>query len=89
MPKNEKNAFGNDISEGIFGGNMWESNPPGRFLAPLTGFEDRGAHQHPATPMGTHCNTAFYKMQALFYNLSKKSITPGNPPDSEGLRPSW
>ena len=33
------------------GGNMWESNPPGRFLAPLTGFEDRGAHQHPYTPM--------------------------------------
>ena len=33
------------------GGNMWESNPPGRLLAPLTGFEDRGAHQHPATPI--------------------------------------
>ena len=35
-----------------FGGNMWESNPPGRLLAPLNGFEDRGAHQHPSTPMG-------------------------------------
>ena len=35
-----------------FGGNMWESNPPRRFLANITGFEDRGAHQHPSTPMG-------------------------------------
>ena len=38
-------------SAGALGGNMWESNPPGRLLAPLTGFEDRGAHQHPATPI--------------------------------------
>ena len=36
----------------LSGGNMWESNPPGRLLAPLNGFEDRGAHQHPSTPMG-------------------------------------
>ena len=34
-----------------YGGNMWESNPPGQFFATLTGFEDRGAHQHPSTPM--------------------------------------
>ena len=45
---------------------MWESNPPGRFLAPLTGFEDRGAHQHPATPMGNHHTTRIFKMQAYF-----------------------
>ena len=68
---------------------MWESNPPGRFLAPLTGFEDRGAHQHPATPMGTHCNMGFPKKQALFYKLSKKSIIPGNQPADVGRRPSW
>ena len=64
-----KNAPGKMISGGIlFGGNMWESNPPGRFLAPLTGFEDRGAHQHPATPMGTHCNMGFPKMQAFVFH---------------------
>ena len=34
-----------------FGGNMWELNPPGRFLAPLNGFEDRGTHQRPSTPI--------------------------------------
>ena len=31
-----------------FGGSTWESNPPGRFLIPLTGFEDRAAHQRPS-----------------------------------------
>ena len=31
----------------FFGGNMWESNPPGRFLAPHNGFEDRGAQPAP------------------------------------------
>ena len=30
-----------------FGGNMWESNPPGRFLAPHNGFEDRGTQPAP------------------------------------------
>lgn len=72
-----------------FGGNMWESNPPGRFLAPLTGFEDRGAHQHPATPMSIHCNTGFPKKQALFYNSSKKPIIPGSLPDTANPRPFW
>ena len=85
----QKNRPGKLRFRGDFGGNMWESNPPGRFLAPLTGFEDRGAHQHPATPMGNHCNTAFSKMQALFWNLSKKAIIPGIPPDTAGRRPSW
>ena len=33
------------------GGNMWESNPPGRFLAPHNGFEDRGTHRRPYTPI--------------------------------------
>ena len=32
------------------GGNMWESNPPGQLFTTCTGFEDRGAHQHPSTP---------------------------------------
>lgn len=31
----------------LFGGNMWESNPPGRFLAPHNGFEDRGTQPAP------------------------------------------
>jgi hypothetical protein len=30
-----------------FGGSAWESNPPGKFLTPHTGFEDRAAHQRP------------------------------------------
>lgn len=34
----------------LFGGNMWGSNPPRRFLAPRNGFEDRGTHQRPYTP---------------------------------------
>ena len=38
-------------AEAVIGGNMWESNPPGRFLATHNGFEDRGAHQHPSTPV--------------------------------------
>lgn len=29
------------------GGSVWESNPPGRFLIPPTGFEDRADHQRP------------------------------------------
>jgi len=29
----------------VFGGSTWESNPPGRFPIPPTGFEDRAAHQ--------------------------------------------
>ena len=66
MQKSKKKASGNGISGGIFGGNMWESNPPGRFLAPLTGFEDRGAHQHPATPMESHHITDISKMQDYF-----------------------
>jgi hypothetical protein len=31
----------------MFGGSAWESNPPGKFLTPHTGFEDRAAHQRP------------------------------------------
>ena len=31
----------------VNGGSTWESNPPGRFLIPPTGFEDRAAHQRP------------------------------------------
>ena len=51
------------------GGNMWESNPPGRLLAPLTGFEDRGAHQHPATPI------CLYSIaQAIEKSKGKKDI---------------
>ena len=30
-----------------FGGNRWESNPPGRFLAPHNGFEDHGTQPAP------------------------------------------
>ena len=29
----------------MIGGSTWESNPPGKFLIPPTGFEDRAAHQ--------------------------------------------
>jgi hypothetical protein len=29
----------------LIGGSAWESNPPGRVLAPHTGFEVREAHQ--------------------------------------------
>ena len=36
---------------GIHGGNMWESNPPGQLFTTCNGFEDRGAHQHPSTPI--------------------------------------
>jgi hypothetical protein len=32
-------------SEMLNGGSTWESNPPGKFLTPLTGFEDRATHQ--------------------------------------------
>ena len=35
----------------FYGGNMWESNPPRQLFTTLTGFEDRGAHQHPSAPM--------------------------------------
>src|SRR5262245_49553827 len=28
------------------GGSVWESNPPSRGLAPITGFEVQAAHQH-------------------------------------------
>ena len=37
--------------EDFLGEGMWESNPPKKLLTPITGFEDRGAHQHPSTPM--------------------------------------
>ena len=30
------------------GGDMWESNPPGRLFTVCTGFEDRGTHRHPS-----------------------------------------
>ena len=36
---------------GTLGGNMWESNPPGRLFTTYTGFEDQGAHQNPSTPI--------------------------------------
>ena len=55
-----------------FGGNMWESNPPGRLLAPLNGFEDRGAHQHPSTPMGFGIVAQlFSKSKPFFRNYSR------------------
>ena len=66
LVQSEKIDPGKLLFRGQFGGNMWESNPPGRFLAPLTGFEDRGAHQHPSTPMDGHCITVPFKMQAFF-----------------------
>ena len=56
-----------------FGGNMWESNPPGRLLAPLNGFEDRGAHQHPSTPMGSGIVAQlFSKSKPFFLFYSRK-----------------
>ena len=60
------------------GGNMWESNPPGQFFATLTGFEDRGAHQHPSTPMsGNYSNTPTAEMQAGFTPFCRH---PAGPP---------
>ena len=50
-----------------FGGNMWESNPPGRLLAPLNGFEDRGAHQHPSTPMGVGIVAQLFSKSKPFF----------------------
>ena len=35
----------------LIGESMWESNPPGQLLTTCNGFEDRGAHQHPSTPI--------------------------------------
>ena len=59
------------------GGNMWESNPPGRLLAPLNGFEDRAAHQHPSTPMGSGIvSQAFQKSKPHFPGFPDYS---GNP----------
>ena len=53
----------------LSGGNMWESNPPGRLLAPLNGFEDRGAHQHPSTPMGCGIVARFFKKSKSFFQV--------------------
>jgi hypothetical protein len=36
-----------DFMNLVIGGSAWESNPPGKFLTPHTGFEDRAAHQRP------------------------------------------
>ena len=33
------------------GGSAWESNPPRPATRPVTGFEDRGAHRDPTTPV--------------------------------------
>jgi hypothetical protein len=33
------------------GGSGWESNPPRPAERPATGFEDRGAHRDPTTPL--------------------------------------
>ena len=50
---NKKPAISNgflyqiSLSWTMYGGSTWESNPPGRFLIPPTGFEDRAAHQRP------------------------------------------
>ena len=33
------------------GGSAWESNPPGMGLPPHNGFEDRGRHRAPSTPV--------------------------------------
>ncbi len=35
----------------IYGGSMWESNPPKTLLTPHTGFEDQRQHQPPPTPI--------------------------------------
>ena len=49
------------------GGSAWESNPPGMGLPPHNGFEDRGRHRAPSTPVlsvyvaddtATRCRTA-------------------------------
>ena len=48
MPKNQRGKYqkwGSRRTIKLIGGSTWESNPPGRFLIPLTGFEDRAAHQ--------------------------------------------
>ena len=35
------------VSCSLYGGNVWESNPPMQLLTAITGFEDRRAHQRP------------------------------------------
>ena len=50
--KTLKSPVHTDFRVNIFGGNMWESNPPGRLLTADTGFEDQEAHQHLYTPEG-------------------------------------
>ena len=37
-------SYYNSLKKG--GGSVWESNPPSRGLAPITGFEVQAAHQH-------------------------------------------
>ena len=48
----------------IFGGSMWESNPPKQLLTTLTGFEDQGPHQQPSTP-GRLCFFEYYMQYAI------------------------
>jgi len=38
----------------IFGGSAWESNPPGTFLAPHTGFEVQKILKNDSPPFSTN-----------------------------------
>ena len=73
------------VKPAAFGGNMWESNPPGRLLAPLNGFEDRGAHQHPSTPMGSGIVAQLFQKSKLFFYF----IRGNQNADTAGRHLSW
>jgi hypothetical protein len=45
-------------SQRVYGGSVWESNPPFRFVAGNTGFEVQAGHQNPMRSPGDKDNTA-------------------------------
>ena len=65
---------------------MWESNPPGKFLTPHTGFEDRRAHQRPSIPTTKNKNHIPNKTREIIFNKTDKE--PITIPATAGPRPS-
>ena len=51
---------------------MWESNPPRQLFTTNNGFEDRGAHQHPATPIRVKIITHFASFCKYYLSLCQK-----------------
>lgn len=65
-------------AERVCGGSAWESNPPDRLFAGLTGFEDRAVHQEP-----THSREGFeYRRSGPAHQGARKRFSKASATDA-------